>query len=282
MLASNCDHLCETCCKHLQIGNVLQSALAKGLWVGDVTEELSSLWYIEKLLVQHVCVNGWFFCVASSGMRKMVAHAIVLTLLLQKYTTPCHPQLRTWIQAHSLAGAQKSSFPCTWMAKSQPPRLFRLEYCIWWVRKVSRKHPPPVCVEYQFSLTNKIEEGISLFDSTTADGVDDVLCSFVVHGVTGEQLGTKIVAALKGIAMKHWNNKGAALSMSHMAEPRSVLNNSNLYPQIFPWLFSYGSCGIGSSTLSEKAHKEFLFMYYSLWNQQDMNFSQLTAEMWIS
>ncbi|KAF8225958.1 hypothetical protein L208DRAFT_1304308, partial [Tricholoma matsutake] len=76
VLASNCDHVCDTCCKHLWIGNVPWNALAKGLWVGDVPEELSSLWYIEKLLVQHVHMNGCFVHVASSGMRKMVAHAI--------------------------------------------------------------------------------------------------------------------------------------------------------------------------------------------------------------
>jgi hypothetical protein len=55
---------------------VPHNALARGLWLGDVPEELSSLRYIEKLLIQKVCVSGCFIWVASSGMRKMVAHAI--------------------------------------------------------------------------------------------------------------------------------------------------------------------------------------------------------------
>ena len=93
---------------------------------------------------------------------------------------------------------------------------------------------PPVCVEYQYLLTNKVEEGTSLYDSTTANGVDNGPCPFVVHRVTGEQLATKTVVALKGIALRHWNNKGAALSMSYAAEPESIYNNPNLYPQIFP------------------------------------------------
>ena len=131
---------------------------------------------------------------------------------------------------------------------------------------------PPVCVEYQFSLMNKVEEGTSVFDSMTADGVDNGPCPFVVHGVTGTQLATKTVAALKGIALKHWNNKGAALSMSHAAEPQSIYNNPNLYPQIFPWLFPYGLGGIGNGTLSEKAHKEFLLMYYDKRFQWDIAF----------
>jgi hypothetical protein len=55
---------------------------------------------------------------------------------------------------------------------------------------------PLVCVEYQFSLTNKVEEGTSIFNSTTADGVDNGPCPFVVHGVTGTQLATKTVAVI--------------------------------------------------------------------------------------
>jgi hypothetical protein len=76
VLASNCDQICDTYRKHLQAGKVPRNALATGLWLGDVPEELSSLRYIEKLLIQRVCVNGCFIHVASSGMRKMVAHAI--------------------------------------------------------------------------------------------------------------------------------------------------------------------------------------------------------------
>ena len=56
------------------------NALATGLWLGDVPEELSSLRYIEKLLIQRVHVNGCFISVASSSMRKMVAHAIAFEL----------------------------------------------------------------------------------------------------------------------------------------------------------------------------------------------------------
>ncbi|KAF8223390.1 hypothetical protein L208DRAFT_1056573, partial [Tricholoma matsutake] len=76
VLASNCDQVCDTCRKHLWAGKVPRNALSKGLWMGNVPEELSRLRYIEKLLVQCVCVNGCFIWVASSGMRKMVAHSI--------------------------------------------------------------------------------------------------------------------------------------------------------------------------------------------------------------
>jgi hypothetical protein len=60
--------------------------------------------------------------------------------------------------------------------------------------------------------------------------------------------------------------------MSHAAEPESIYNNPNLYPQIFPWLFPYGLGGIGNGALSEKAHKEFLLMYYDKRFQRDIAF----------
>jgi hypothetical protein len=71
-----CDQICESCRKNIRLGKVPRCALANGLWIGGVPEELCSFRYIEKLLIQKVQVNGCFVCVASSGMRKMVAHAI--------------------------------------------------------------------------------------------------------------------------------------------------------------------------------------------------------------
>ncbi|KAF8232128.1 hypothetical protein L208DRAFT_1032704, partial [Tricholoma matsutake] len=50
---------------------------------------------------------------------------------------------------------------------------------------------PPVGVQYQHSLTNKVEEGTSVFDDAVDDGIEAGDCPFVVHGLTGEQLDTK-------------------------------------------------------------------------------------------
>ncbi|KAF8222662.1 hypothetical protein L208DRAFT_1200091, partial [Tricholoma matsutake] len=114
---------------------------------------------------------------------------------------------------------------------------------------------PPVSVEYQHSLTTKIEEGTSIFDNAVDHGVQEGNCPFIVHGLTGDQYDTKSLNALKGIALRHWNNCGAALAVSHGSSPLSIYNNPNLYPQIFPWLFPYGLGGIGATALSDQAHK---------------------------
>ncbi|KAF8240418.1 hypothetical protein L208DRAFT_1107901, partial [Tricholoma matsutake] len=76
VLDFTCSHICDGCRQHLRKGNVPPHALANGLWLGAVPEELSSLGFVEKLLVAHVCINSCFVRVASSGLRKMASHVI--------------------------------------------------------------------------------------------------------------------------------------------------------------------------------------------------------------
>jgi len=121
-------------------------------------------------------------------------------------------------------------------------------------------------------LTTKIEEGTSSFDNGEEVGVDDGECPFVVHGLMDHQYETMSVEALKGIALRHWNNGGGALAISHSAKSKSIYNNLGLYPQAFPWLFPYGLGGIGTTTLSDKAHKRFLLMYHDKRFQYDVTF----------
>lgn len=131
---------------------------------------------------------------------------------------------------------------------------------------------PPVLVEYRHSELNKVEEGTSVFDQAVDDGVSEGECPFLVHGLTGDQVKTSSVETLKGIALRHWNNKGGALLISHSENPLSIYNNPNLYPQMFPWLFPYGLGGIGSTNLSDKLHKHLLLMYHDKHFQHNITF----------
>lgn len=131
---------------------------------------------------------------------------------------------------------------------------------------------PPVSVEYQHSVTIKIEEGTSSFDNTDGGSVQEGDCPFIVHGLTGDQYDTKSLNALEGIALHHWNNHGSVLAVSHASSPRSIYNNLNLYPQTFPWLFPYGLGGIGATTLSDQAHIQHLIMYHDKCFQRDICF----------
>lgn len=102
VLAYNCNQICDTCHKHLQTGKVPCNALAKQLWLGEVPEELSSLRYIEKVLIQCIRVNGCFICVASSGMRKMVAHAIAFKSPIAKVYHSLPPPIEDLDETHAI------------------------------------------------------------------------------------------------------------------------------------------------------------------------------------
>ena len=71
--------------------------------------------------------------------------------------------------------------------------------------------------------------------------------SFIVHGLTGEEYSTKILNALKEIALKHITDNGSVLAIGHKNEPESIYRNPQLLPQMLPWLFPYGLGFIGNT-----------------------------------
>ena len=60
VLNYSCNRICDGCQKHLQKGNVPQTALANRLWIGAVPDELSNLKFMERLLIAHVQINDCF------------------------------------------------------------------------------------------------------------------------------------------------------------------------------------------------------------------------------
>ena len=62
------------------------------------------------------------------------------------------------------------------------------------------------------------------------------------------------------------------LAVGHSNTLQSMWNNTQLYPQMFPWLFPYGLGGIGGSSISDKEHKRHLLMYHDKRFQTDINF----------
>ena len=267
-------------------GKVPRYSLANGLWLGAVPEVLSSLTYIERLIVARVRVNSCFIRVASSGLRKMASHVIAFESPVPKlyqclpppvedldevlailFTGPCKPSEKEFKRTPLLVRRKKVADALKWL------KLNHVDYANLEIsyEELNRypENEPPASIHYQHSLSNKVEEGTSVFDNAPDDGVEEGDCPFVVHGLTGDQLTVKSTSALKGIALCHWNSRGAALAISHDPSPQSIYNNPSLYPQIFPWLFPYGLGGIGSTKLSDQAHKRYLLMYHDKRFQRD-------------
>jgi len=94
-------------------------ALANGLWVGDIPNELQNLTYAEQLLIARVRHNRCIVKV-SSGMSKMCANVISFSNPMPKiynvlppveemddvlafiYTGPCKPTKQTFSEHHYL------------------------------------------------------------------------------------------------------------------------------------------------------------------------------------
>ena len=289
VLDYSCGSICDGCRQHLRNGKVPKNALANGLWLGPVPEELACLGFIEKLLVARVRINSCFIRVASSGLRKMASHVIAFESPVPKiyqklpppmedlddvlavlFTGPCKPTEKEFRRTPLLVRRKQVAHALEWL------KLNHADYGDLEIAYDELERYPedslPVTVEYQHSNSTKIEEGTSSYDNDDGHGVHDGECPFIVHGLTGTEYDTKTLNTLKGIALRHWNNRGAALAVSHGSSPLSIFNNPNLYPQIFPWLFPYGLGGIGSTFLSDKAHKRHLLMYHDKRFQKDICF----------
>ena len=289
VLDYTCDRICDNCRQCLRNGKTPPHALASGLWLGAVPGVLSRLTYVERLMVARIRVNSCFVRVASSGLRKMASHVIAFKSPVPKiyhklpppieeldevlailFTGPCEPTEKEFQRTPLLVRRNHVAQALEWL-KLNHSDYADLEIAYDELDRYP-EDSPPVSVHYQHSLTNKVAEGTSVFDDALDDGVDQGECPFVVHGLMGEHLETKSVTALKGIALRHWNNHGGALAISHDDSPQSIYNNPNLYPQIFPWLFPYGLGGIGATKLSEKLHKRRLLMYHDKRFQRDVCF----------
>ena len=284
-----CNRVCDNCRQCLRNGKTPPYALASGLWLGAVPGVLSCLTYVERLLVARVRINSCFVRVASSGLRKMASHVIAFESPVPKiycklpppiedldevlailFTGPCEPTEKEYQRTPLLVRRNHVAQALEWL-KLNHSDYADLEIAYDELDRYP-EDSPPVSVHYKHSETNKVAEGTSVFDDALDDGVDEGDCPFVVHGLMGEHLDTKSITALKGIALRHWNNRGAALAISHDSSPQSIYKNSNLYPQIFPWLFPYGLGGVGATKLSEKSHKRRLLMYHDKRFQRDVSF----------
>ena len=83
ILDYRCSNVCNTCQMSIRCNKVPRLALAHGLWLGNVPEELSSLRFVEKLLiarVRHTCC----FLKISTGGHKMKANAIAFKTPIPK------------------------------------------------------------------------------------------------------------------------------------------------------------------------------------------------------
>jgi hypothetical protein len=88
ILAPGCSRVCPICVESLENKKVPTLALANGLWVGKIPDELKDLTYAEQLLIAKVRYNRCIVKV-SSDMSKMRANAISFQIQCLESTMSC-------------------------------------------------------------------------------------------------------------------------------------------------------------------------------------------------
>ena len=288
VLDYTCSQVCEGCRATIRKNKVPRLALANNLWIGEVPEALKNLRYVEKILVakvRHTCA----YVKVASGMRKMKANVVAFESPVPKiyamlpppredieevlailFTGPSKPTPEDFARTPFLVRRNAVINALEWL------KLNHVDYTDIEISKENMaqydESMPPVSIEYRPAETNKVPEGTSVFDCEEEDGTMEGDCAFTVHGLTGETLQTMAPNALKALALRYLNSNGKMLAVGHSNTLQSMWNNTQLYPQMFPWLFPYGLGGIGASSISDKEHKRHLLMYHDKRFQMDINF----------
>ncbi len=246
VLDYSCSVICEDCRADVRRGKVPRLALAKGLWLGKVPKQLSSLSFMEKLLIAKVWHTCAFVKVAS-GMCKMKANIVAFESPIPKiynilpfprddlnemlailFTGPCKPTKEDFARTPFLVRRNAVINALEWL---------KLNHADYANIEISHENVmqydediPPVSVEYQHSEFNKVPEGTSVFDSEVDDGTVEGDCMFTVHGLTGEACNSITPNAIKALALKHLNSDGKVLAVGHSDHLESIWNNPQLYP----------------------------------------------------
>lgn len=293
IVAPNCRMICSSCYSYIVKGVIPPTAIANGLWLGEVPLVLKNLTYVEKLLIARVRHNRCVITVAS-GRKKMRANAVTFAnptpkiydilpppldelddVLAFVFTGPCLPTKQELDRCPLLVRRKNVGQALHWL------HLNHVDYADMIISEDNLNEYPdcdvPVTIDYRKMDTNKLPEATSVHDNEEEEGVESGDCPFVVHGLTGEEFSTMRLHAIKAVALQHLMSGEKILYVGHSEHLQSIYQNPQLFPSMFPWLFPYGLGGIGNylntSKLSSMAHKKHLLMYYDKRFQLDPDFA---------
>ena len=300
VLASNCSDICLTCLKSLQKNKVPINALANGLWIGDIPDELQNLNWMERLLIARITFNYCIIRVHSSGHYKLKANAICHAIPMPKvynvlppkredlddvlafiYIGPSVPNPNEFKRTPFLVRRNKVAIALNWL---------KLNHIDYYNIDVSydnlNEYPedvPPVVIDFQKSTSDTNAEATAVNKNEWDEGTSEGKIPFVMHGLTGTQLSDLIEKndssrnLLRTKALEYFKKGGKVLGIGHSDKPESLYDNPHLYPSMFPTLFPYGLGGLGNTrttyNISDKARKKSLLLYYDKRFAMDEYFS---------
>lgn len=294
VLEKSLSTVCDGCIVDLEKGRRPIGALANGLWLGAVPEELAHLTFVEQLLIARVRTNR---CVVrvSCGQSKMMANAISFSSPIVKVYHHLPPPKEDLEEG--LAFLFTGVAPPTDEDLKRTPMLVRrnvVKKALDWLKlnhadysdlqidyAALNSYPTEgVPVHIKQSIvedgTNIIAAATSVHDTEEEQGTSIGDCPFSVCGLVGSSLEGMSMATRKAVALHHLRVGGSVLAIGHEEKPESMYDNPQLYPQIFPWIFPYGTGGMGNARLKgligETAQKKRQLMYFDKRFQMDSRF----------
>ncbi|KAJ3718490.1 hypothetical protein C8R42DRAFT_552763, partial [Lentinula raphanica] len=197
--------VCDTCRGSLRKGSVPKLALAHGLWLGNIPDELKDLRFYEKMLIARVQHTRCFVRVQKSAGNqycKLVSNVIafenptpkiydvlppprkdmddVLAVMFSGTTKPTEDDYRRAlllvrhnVVARAIQYLIINHYDYSDVAFS-PDNLAQYS-----------ENQPPVAVEFFIKGSNRNAEGVSVHDNLDDDGLEGDQCVFTVHGIVG-------------------------------------------------------------------------------------------------
>ncbi|KAF5370848.1 hypothetical protein D9758_002052 [Tetrapyrgos nigripes] len=278
---------------HLGKNKLPPNALAQGLWIGDIPDELKDLRFAEKLLIAQVRHSRCLVKVAS-GRYKMKANIMYFSNPIDKIydiLPPGKDELDEMI-AFMFTGPSK---PTPEQLRDMPLLVRRavVKRALEWLKLNHKDYQDiisdenlssyeeeavPVAYEYQQQEFNKDTLTSGINEEIEDEGTGSGPCPVSVHGLTGEDFGNMTSHEMCAAALKHLKeNKKIILFVAHDEKSVLTFHNPSLFPMMYPHLFPYGFSGINNSMQTSKigqtAHKRFYLMYHDKHFQFDPSFS---------
>ncbi|KAI1785044.1 hypothetical protein LXA43DRAFT_857569, partial [Ganoderma leucocontextum] len=208
-----------------------------GRWIGKCPSQLQGLSYVEQLLISLYRHN---YCVAQvrQGQRFMVAHAIIFQQPVSKVYSVLPPPRKDLDDCLAIlfTGSAKPSDEDF----SRTPFLVRHCVVLRALQWLKWNHPdyadieisttnlqtyypegqPPVSVLFRERSHMCAGEDGPVYENKTTDATDDSECTFIVHGLSAEDLSNITYEAKIAAAVKYFDEGGAALGIGHNYNPQ--------------------------------------------------------------
>ena len=261
---------CAVCLQQLTMGNIPSMALARNKFSGTIPPCLADLTFMERLIISQLRHNFFTIDLTSNklkgGTHKYIrANAVV-------FCTPYHE-----ITTDHLWPMKKENLDkivvCTFLGSEKPTTselieirnkcyflTVRYKYLIQAIQFLQQfnRHYQNIQINNEVLETYKVQHTFPInyiqkdigFNDTLEPSIAETVqleendgVSFVLRGVTADDIAQLSAAKRKIHAINHIKNGGQILGIGHSSELESMWNRPDNWEKLFPHLYPFGIGG---------------------------------------